>query len=367
MNQQPPLHQRDFPSPYLYQNPSWQDFWLTTKDTKHECYEISASSVNLTLKGLVYSYPWHFNQQIMHLPTGPFIESIKGEVDLEELKELLVLYFAKVSSIAREKHILSLTVDLDPYITYLFKNEENFDFIAWLKSKSDYNIGIPVSSNKHLLFEKVALINIEELKLNAEYDINKDTIDSLTDFFETNANFWLNWGETTRKQTRNSLKQDLVINTEKTPENIDTFYDIVSKTAVRQKFSIQSKDYFSDLVKHESSHLLIVKDADMKVSNVWVGIETSTTLVNLFGGNMLDTKVKNGNNFSHLYGIYMAKKLNKNFYDLGGYDSKSTTAKFKDGYKPQLTSFGGHFDLVYLPWYYKIIEIGITGKKVLKK
>lgn len=366
-----PKTQKDFPSPYLYQQESWEEFWLATKDKKHECFEINATSSNITLSGIVYSYPWHFNQQIMHLPGGPFIQNNLQnndlEIDIEELKDLLILFFAKISSVATQKQILSLTVDLDPYITYLLKKDDSFDFITWLKSKSNQNIGVPVISSKNFLFEKVALIDLDNLKAPSELDSTKNIFDSLGSFFEDNSDYWLSVSETARKQTRNSLKQDLIISTLKNQENIDVFYEVLEKTAQRQKFSIQPKDYFSDLINQNFAHLLIVKSLDQKVSNVWLGLEVNNSLINLFGGNVLDTEVRNGNNFSHLYGMYIAKKLNKKFYDLGGYDPKGSTAKFKNSYKPQIINFGGHFDLVYLPWYYKIIEIGLTGKKVLKK
>jgi hypothetical protein len=364
--------------PYLYQTPAWQHFWLKTHDHNHECIEVNAIKGNLSLKANVYLYQWRFGQRLMHLPAGPYLQNLADENNktsdnsvtsptytTEDLTSLFIDLLTKILGIGKNYHAVALRINLDPVVSQQLKIESSADLQAFIiQHKAQQNVGLPVLTKSRLMFPAVAMIDLAGLTTKTYED---PQLKQMSEFMKTNEAFWLATSETTRKQTRRSTKSNFRFNTENNPENVETAYNILKNTSSRQGFTLPPLDYYLTMAQEEFFHILLIEDQEGIARSSWIGIQHGKTLTNQYGGND-EVALKNFlPNLSHLYGIYLATTLSCQQYDLGGYEKGSRQARFKDGYRPQIIDFIGGVDLVYLPWYYRLIELGGKSKKLLKK
>lgn len=369
-----------FPSPYLYQTAQWQQFWLSTHNNKHQCFDIvaldSSHHGTVTLRGTVYLYQWAFGQNLMHLPAGPYLEykpdtqdsAIKttpSEVDITLLKELFLDFLSKIHSIARDHQVVALRLNMDHNLAYTLDIHNSDDIISLIDAyKRRPSVGLPVHTQSRHMFPTIAIVTTDSLSTPPPDQLLTPSI--LAQYIKQDKQFWLTLSETTRKQTRKSTKtQNIVFDTELTTHTITEAYALMAYTSQRQNFTLPSLDYFITLAQQDNIELLLIRDTETGVAHAaWIGIRHNKTLTNQYAGNSAYAFKHMLPNLTHLYGLYRARQLGHDWYDLGGYDKGSPQARFKDGYRPTIISFVGGIDLVYLPWYYRIIELGSKGRKL---
>lgn len=302
----------------------------------------------------------------MHIPGGPYlVDQQYDKVPAQELEALLIDFLKQCLEISKTREAVALRINLDPWYAKRLGLSSFDDLLTFFQSSNaTQSIGLPVKSLGRLMFPAIATVDISDLKTPSD---NHPSQQSLQQFIEDNKDFWLSKSETTRKQSRRSLKGDFRITTEVNQDSLQAAYRLMENTAERQGFKVPSYDYFVTMSTEPFFHLALIQDMKGETHTAWIGIQHGETLTNQYAGND-DFGFKNFfPNLSHVYGMYLAKTLGCTTYDLGGYDSESGPMRFKDGYKPEILNFVGGVDLVYLPWYYRIIELGGKGKKILRK
>jgi hypothetical protein len=352
--------------PYLYQTYQWQQFWLKTHNQKHQCFEINAYQNGITLKGNVFMYQWRFGQKLMHIPAGPYIDESPDTIKKEDLTSILMDYLTKILEIATQHNVVALRLNLDPKLASILKITTSNELQAFLvKSRGTRNIGLPVTTSGRLMFPAVAAIDISKITTQASVDVTP-TLKDLELFISDNKEFWLDRSETTRKQSRKSTRSGFVLDTEISDENLEAIYQLMKETSQRQNFVLPPYQYFMTLSEESFCNILAIKDEDGKTHCGWIGLHHNSTLTNQYAGNDSLAYKNHLPNLSHVYGLFLAKQLGCSRYDLGGYEVGSQFNRFKDGYNPDIVMFPGGVDIVYLPWYYRIIELGGKSKKVLR-
>jgi lipid II:glycine glycyltransferase (peptidoglycan interpeptide bridge formation enzyme) len=162
------------------------------------------------------------------------------------------------------------------------------------------------------------------------------------------------------------LDRNWQIITTKNEVNFEIFYNLLSQTAKRQKFPIQTKEYLQKLYSQDFFQVfLLQKDGQFLAS--WSGIISDNTLVNLYNGNLPEGFKDFSQYFLHLVAMFFAKQNNLEFYDFGGYNPKLSFSSFKDGYKGQIREFFGPVDIILDSKKYKTTNFTITTIKILKK
>ena len=302
------------------------------------------------------------------MPAGPVLVSTgSNQPTRDELLPLICDFLSKMLSIAKQYQSVVLRLNFDPFIASLLDLHSSDDIRDLIKqSNLQQNVGIPVDAIGRLMFPSIAALDISTLTIETGQQ-PAELMKRLEAFMEHSRQFWLERSETTRKQTRKSLRSQAVLDTEKTSDNIELAYKIMATTAKRQNFALPGQEYFTTLLQEDFSHLLLIRDTEGIAHSVWIGLFYSEVLTNQYGGNDEIGFDKLYPNLAHLYGMYLARSLGAHWYDMGGYERTSPQTRFKDGYKPQIIDFVGGIDLVYLPWYYRIIELGGKGKKLIRR
>jgi lipid II:glycine glycyltransferase (peptidoglycan interpeptide bridge formation enzyme) len=233
--------------------------------------------------------------------------------------------------------------------------------------KTDYPIDIPL--NKDFFKEKNYEYELIQSGKRKFAEIETDSIEEilvLEKFFENSKDFWASTSQKVRRYTRkaiaNSKEMGWKIQITKGKKGFDdkafvNFYSQYLLTSQRQNFVIQPRQYLSDLFENEFCYIVLIKDDFHNTLSVWMGIESEQTLTYLYGGNSQAGLDNHSQYLIQLVAIALAKNLDKNFYDLGGYDANKGFGQFKDGYKGHIRSFIGVVDIVLKPRLYKILNL----------
>lgn len=330
-------------SKYIYQTTQWQNFWLKTKDQKHFCADFNSHNFEIKF----YQYPWILNQKIWFLPAGPVYQKPLEPSKKDQILTDLAGFLRDLKDFAKKNKISVLKLYFDWEFSHFMDLKSQLGGLTLLK-KLDSKFW--VKGRKSFMYQQIMQLPVDELKIqSSEFNLNNDF---LSNFFKSNQNFWLQRNKTIRNQTKRSLSNNWNLETLKSPENIQESYEILLQTSTRQGFNIPSKEYFMELSGQDFSHFWLLKNSQQKAVGCWIGLGLQDRLVNLYGGNTPESFVGFGPNYLHLAGLALAKHLNFEYYDFGGYNQTETTAKFKDGYKGEVVNFVGNLNL----------GVGLLGK-----
>ena len=152
----------------------------------------------------------------------------------------------------------------------------------------------------------------------------------------------------------------------------EIFYELMSGTAERNKFSLHKKDYYINIFQNLSktnSYLSVAKFGEKILAiNMYVVFGKIANFV--FGGSSNDEKKRMPTYLAQWKAICYAKQLNCDYYNFGGIASGNKIYKGWDGLTLFKKKFGGKeivhsdfFDVVVSPFWYRLYNF----RKLIKK
>jgi lipid II:glycine glycyltransferase (peptidoglycan interpeptide bridge formation enzyme) len=355
---------------YFPQTQEWADFWLSVNPKRHFLHRIELGVEGLKLECLVYEYPWHLGQNFLYVPQGPVISNPE-KVEFLEVQALLEKFFSRLQELAQKRSSIFAKIDLDNKLQTCLQitdDDSAGQLVGRLQSKP------ALAKTKILMYNKTYFLDLKEVydslrsseKALANQDFESINTQDLTDFMAQTNDFWLLRSKDIRNSTRRSLQESWRITISKTESDVEDFWSVFSQTQKRQNFPSHSKNYFKQLLSHQNSRLIILRDEQNEPQSAWLGWAGETYLTYLHGGNTDKSFEKFGQYLIHLAAIYRCYRESKPYYDMGGYQVGSGFAKFKDKYKGQLVEFLGPTDILYHKLTYYSIKTLIQLAKLVR-
>ncbi len=370
---------------YFLQTKTWSDFWQENNDSPHKVLEFQLTKLidkrRITLRTLVYQYPWHLGQIFWYIPKGFFLVDENENtidwncVDVEDLEKMLVELIGNIQLDAKKNNIIYIKIDFEEELTKWLNFENQTQIVEFLQHYLSYKC-IPNTK----IIQYLATITLD-IKSNLEtknktLEINKSesnsqnssqiSSQSLLEFFNSTQTFWKTTNSNVRRYTKKSLEQNWEISVEKTESNFEAFWAIYNYTKDKHNFAIQTKEYCRSLFDKEFSRVIIISRGGAP-QGVWLGIVIEDTVTYLYGGNT-DLSYENyGQYLIHLVAVNLGTESNCNYYDLGGYDPNKGFGKFKENYKGTIRNFLGPIDMVINPLKYRFIDSIIKLAKLVKR
>jgi lipid II:glycine glycyltransferase (peptidoglycan interpeptide bridge formation enzyme) len=338
--------------PYFLQTKDWTDFWIKSVDTKHQIHYISHESEEISLSAYIYHYPWHVKQTFLYIPKGPYIQ-VKKDIDHTALQREFRSFLTKITELAQKEKATFIKIDADDYFTSLLEIHSNDKLLHFIRSCTPHT---SIISKKSLQYLSTMVLDCGDLVKE----------ENPQQFLLSNSAFWSKTNENIRRYTRKSLKQNWSIDTDKTPENFEHFWQVYTHTAQRQEFAIHPKSYFEAMFKHDFVRIITLKDEQGVPHCCWFGVKIDDTLYYLYGGNDTYSFEHYGQYLMHLVATQIAAREGVKYYDLGGYDSTKGFGKFKEGYRGRIIQFLGPVDIVLKKPEYFAIFSGIQAIKMIK-
>jgi lipid II:glycine glycyltransferase (peptidoglycan interpeptide bridge formation enzyme) len=329
---------------YFLQTSEWAKFWLASNSAGHNFYTISSSnhSINKQEQIFIYEYPWYFGQKFWYVPKLYLASHLDFENDFVQI-------INKIEELAFLHKPTFIKFDFDYQWLYQLQIKNNSQVQKFLKkslekTKKPYKTSL---SNKSLQFLSTMTLDLEFIKNKKIEEISNDySLESLQNFYDLSKEFWQKTSTKIRRYSKKSLGKNWQVETQKTPQNFEIFWEIYLQTSQRQKFAIHSKTYTKTLFDYEFSKIIILKDSSNKAQAVWFGLISEQTLTYLYGGNTTDSFKNYGQYLIHIIATKLAVDNHLKFYDLGGYNPNLGFGKFKEGYKGQIRNFLGPFDMI---------------------
>ncbi len=319
---------------YFIQTESWAQFWLDASLPKHSFYSLADGEKSI----IAYKYPWHLGQSFLYVPKALHLT--------ENLQNQLI----KLGKKLRASYI---KIDFD----------DQCDDLNRIYIQPKFKL-----SKKTLQFMQTMTLDTSKITL-PEKLLNKHTPtpSKLKEFYTQNIpHFWQQTNQNIRRYTKKSCDQQWIISTEKSPENFASFWSIYSQTKDRQQFAIQPKSYLQKLFNQGFSRIIIIKDSENTPQCVWLGLSTENTLTYLAGGNTDYSFEYHGQYLAHLVATLICSQEKLPFYDLGGYNPDLGFGKFKEGYRGDIRTFQGPFDIVLRPIIYSCVSLIVDIIKRVK-
>ena len=317
------------------QTKEWSDFWINANSDNHKTYHIEIPSFP-SISFIVYQYPWKFKQVWLYIPRLGSEFSIKDNKTAEIVFQEIV---KKIVEIGNSAGATLAKIDFHPEFYNALNGQT--EITEYLSKISNQQI---VTSPRKINYLSTIQLNIAEIQLPENSNIETIETENLVKFFNDNNVFWSTTNQNIRRYTKKSLEQNWKI--EVNSLNFEEWYEVHRATSERQKFATHSKYYLEQLYKQKFATSIILKDQDNKTQAAWLGGIFGDTLVYLHGGNTEESFKKYGQYLVHLIAIYIAKIHNCKKYDLGGYEEEKGFSKFKSGYRGELITFPGAFDIV---------------------
>jgi lipid II:glycine glycyltransferase (peptidoglycan interpeptide bridge formation enzyme) len=344
---------------YFLQTQTWADFWLKTQVDfpGHHAYVIPNPE-----SYIIYEYPWHFGIKMWYVPK--LFVNPEGITSQDEFKSIVKPLLQQLFKKARDHKVDFVKFELDsqPFEIVGIKQDKVYDFIENLTLFESIQ-----KSKKTLQFLQTSTIDCSDLKGKTNI-ISKQKFDSKTlrEWYDANKVFWKQRNNNIQRYTKKSIDNEWLVSTEKTKANFEKFYQVYTHTKDRQNFAIHSKDYLQKLYTEKFSRVIILSDAKGEAQCVWLGIMSEQTLTYHSGGNTNHSFTHKGQYLAHLIALIIAQEENLNYYDLGGYDPNLGFGKFKEGYRGNIRTFPGPFDVVLNPVKYYLVH-GLMWLKSLFK
>jgi hypothetical protein len=317
------------------QTKEWSDFWINANSDNHKTYYIELATLP-SVNFIIYQYPWKFKQVWLYIPRLGSEFNIKDSKTAENIFQEIV---KKIVDIRNSTGATLAKIDFDSEFYNLLKGQT--EITEHLSKISNQQI---VTSPRKINYLSTILLNIANITLPKNSNIESINTEKLVKFFADNNAFWSTTNQNIRRYTKKSIQQNWKIEVDSL--NFEEWYEVHKATAERQKFATHSKYYLEQLYKQSFTTSIILKNQENIAQAVWLGGIFGDTFVYLHGGNT-DKSFKNyGQYLIHLMAIYIARMKGCTKYDLGGYEDDKGFSKFKSGYRGELISFPGAFDIV---------------------
>lgn len=347
---------------YFLQTQSWMNFWANYNKAGHQVYFFEEGFLSCYIQ----EYPWHFGAKFWYIPKAPVIDSNANleQITPTQTKEDLNNLYTKIIKQAKIQGAIFVKSDFDDTLTKrlgLFDNRQLANFLEAIPALAEYKIQ---ASTKKIQY-------LECTYCELGYPNYGLASGSLQQFWDNSQSFWSNCNEQVRRYTRKALKdynQGLyTINTDKTQENFEAFWQVHRDTTIRQNFSTQPKDYLIQFMNADFGRIITVRDAENKPMSVWLGVKMGETLYYILGGNT-DQALKSRTQYLlQLAAVRQARIESCKYYDMGGYEAGSGYGQFKDGYKGTHRQFLGPIDIVLDPIKYTATILAYNTAKSIKK
>jgi lipid II:glycine glycyltransferase (peptidoglycan interpeptide bridge formation enzyme) len=339
--------------PYFLQTSQWSQFWLESAAASHHVHYISHKSQDVELSAYLYQYPWYLGKSFLYIPKGPLFK-IKNDLTKEQLTQEYKIFLTKIIEFAVQNKQVFIKLDFDYNITDLLYLHDNSSLSELIKNFTNKVVRI---SKKSLQYLSTMILDCGKLQ--------KD--DDPSKFIASNSDFWSRTNENIRRYTRKSLKQNWTVDTSKTSQNFEDFWQVYQSTAHRQDFAIHPKCYFQAMFAKDFVRIIVLKDELGKPHCCWFGVVLEGTLYYLYGGNDEYSFSHQGQYLAHLVALQIAANEEIYSYDLGGYDPEKGFGKFKEGYRGKIVQFLGPIDIVLQPTAYTAVNTMIEIGRKLKK
>lgn len=168
----------------------------------------------------------------------------------------------------------------------------------------------------------------------------------------------------TRYNIRLAARKGVTIIDNSTEEGIEDYIRLMEETTKRQGFFNHNAEYFRSLFKLFPKNRLRVFEAvyNGEVLTAWILFHFNGKLYYPYGASSNNHREVMPNNLIMWKAIQYGKSQGCTVFDLWGclgpnpdeHDSWYGFHKFKSGYNPQLVEYGGTYDLVYKPVWYKL-------------
>ncbi len=355
--------------PYLLQTEEWSKFWIEANEEGHEVFYIEKDFEDYKIKSYVYKYPYFLGQSFGYLSKGPVLEfKDKSLVQTPNLVANLKVFFKEVENVCKKEKLCFLKLDFDDNLTKILCLENNLDLLDFLRKEKVFKAKSLTLSKKNLQYLETPVLDLSILEFKISYSFDFENINNLAIFFEKNNEFWSRVNQNVRRYTRKSLKQNWKIDTQKTSENFEKFWQVFSETTKRQGFSPHPKKYLKTFFEADFSRIIVLSDEAGNPESVWLGAvdSNSRTTFYLYGGNTEGSFKKHGQYLVHLAVVGLASKEDLGYYDLGGYSEKEGYGKFKLNYKGEMRKWLGSVDLIFKPIEFNFIQILIFLLKFVR-
>lgn len=343
----------DHKKPYFLQTSQWSQFWLEHVQKNHQIHFISHKNENIELSAYIYQYPWHLGKSFLYIPKGPIFK-IYGNISKNQIVAEYKVFLNKITKFATQNKYIFIKLDFDYQFTNLLGIHDSETLLRLIEKLVPLHIKL---SEKKLQYLSTMTLDCSRLQKS----------DDMTEFLDTNKDFWSQTNENIRRYTRKALKQNWQVDTSKTTDNFEAFWQVYESTAKRQKFAIHPKSYFNTMFKKKFVRIIVLKDEQNIPHCCWFGVLLNDTLYYLYGGNDNYSFDHQGQYLAHLIALQIASNEKIKQYDLGGYDSEKGFGKFKEGYRGNIVNFLGPVDIVLQPKIYNLINTVINFVKKLKK
>jgi hypothetical protein len=340
--------------PYFLQTLEWAEFWKSAHDDKHSYQEFSYTYNEITFTEIGYTYPWYFGQSFLYLPRFCVIISDSNPTQQEiqsGLREFLNLIIQKAQGFNHT--FIKLDTGFDFQVaTGITTNEELNNLIQSINPKL-----FLTQSQKPLQYLSTMVLNHENL-------VTKLPTETYLDFYLNNKEFWSKTNENVRRYTKKSCSQEWQIDTSRTQENFEKFWQVYQHTAQKHDFGIHPKNYFETMIKHDFVRIITLSD-EHGVQSVWFGVVFEDTMYYLYGGNTDISFKKYGQYFIHLIATKLISQERLKSYDLGGYDPNKGFGKFKEGYRGEIVTALGPIDIILKKTHWYLTKSTVTLVKKL--
>ena len=347
---------------YFLQTQSWMNFWANYNKTSHQVHFFEEGFLSCYIQ----EYPWHFGGKFWYIPKAPVIDSNANleQITPTQIKKNLNYLYIEILRQAKIQGAVFIKNDFDDTLTTrlgLFGNHGLANFLEAIPALAEYKIQ---SGTKKIQY-------LECTYCELDYPNHDLASGSLQQFWDSSQPFWSNCNEQVRRYTRKALKDYnkslYTINTDKTPENFEAFWQVHRDTTLRQNFSTQPKDYLKEFMNADFGRIITVRDAENKPTSVWLGVKMGDTLYYILGGNT-DQALKSRTQYLlQLAAVRQASVEHCKYYDMGGYEAGSGYGQFKDGYKGTHRQFLGPIDIVLDPIKYTAAILAYKTAKSIKK
>lgn len=268
-------------------------------------------------------YPLPFGQNIIYIPHAPLLrQGYEGQADF------LKVFCDTLTEIAKEENAIFARFDLnesEKKLNKYFHKVPSYSYHSvYFQPKYEWILDIDKPENE--LLNNIPRKNRYDIRFAENKGVTVEIIDGdLNKYFEN-------------------------------------FYDLLSKTAKRNNFSLHPKNYyqniFSDCEKNKNAFLILTKYGN-KFFAAHLLLIFGETAYSVFGGFDEQFKQLRALRLLHWRGILEAKKWGCKFYNFGAinsgddYKSYEGISEFKKSFGGQILIYPDSYDLISKPiWYW---------------
>lgn len=183
----------------------------------------------------------------------------------------------------------------------------------------------------------------------------------------TQKNFYLNLTPSTEELLKNmhqkrrynikyAKRKGVKINISTTVEAFDTFYNLHSETAKRQKFLTHNKKYFGAIYKNLKPYFVEAVVGNRVVTS-WMIIKLNETIYYIYGGSLGIHNNLHPNELVGFSAITLGKDLNAKYFDMWGAEEGKGFHDFKIKFGAKLVEYIPSYDFVVNKFEYSLFNL----------